>query len=596
MRLFVFASGFLRPAPRAEMGDEGEAMTVERHFGGAPVTALRRSLRVLAVAFAVLVCLAAADPAHSQDSARQTYVAPGLLARASEHPTAKLSVIVQSDEGAAHAATALNGLGSLRKRLALVGAVAAELPAGRLRALARIPGLTITPDAPVRLDAAHWSTQIWPYADGFGSLFGNVANPAPQAPTIAVVDSGIDANRADFGLGTRVAAKIDLTTRDNNSPGDGRGHGTMVAGVAAGSAGGYAGGAPNAKIVSIDVMDDAGVAYTSDVIAAAEWIVANKAAYGIRVANFSLHSATPSNFTHDPLDRAVEKLWFAGVVVVAAAGNYAQDGQASGVRYAPGNDPFVITVGAADVRGTLTEVDDTVAPWSAYGYTYDGFQKPDVVAAGRYMVGPVPASSTLATERADRLVAPGYIQLSGTSFAAPVVAAAAAQILARHPEYSPDQVKGALMVTARRLPLVQTGAAGVGEIHAGRAAAVATPPNPNAALNRFVVADPNGGTLPVFDATSWADTARADLSWDSTSWADTSWSSTSWSSLSWDSTSWSSTSWLDVSTADLSWESTSWSSLSWESAADGDALQAGGYALDPAEQTAVEHDAEALDR
>ena len=576
------------------MGDDGEAMTVEQHSGRAGGT-LRQSARALAVSLAALVCLVAATAANAAGPAAATYVAPGLLARAHDNPAAKLRVIVQSEGGARAAERAVNGIGSLRKRLRLVGAVAAEVPAGRLDALARVPGLTITPDADVRLDALNSSSQIWPYADGFGSLWGNVANPAPQAPTIAVIDSGIDANRADFGLGTRVAASVNLTTRDGNSQGDGRGHGTLVAGIAAGSAAGYAGGAPNARIVSLDVMDDAGVARTSDVIAAAEWIVANKGAYNIRVANFSLHSATPSNFTRDPLDRAVEKLWFAGVVVIASAGNYAEDGRPSGVRYAPGNDPFVITVGAADLRGTLSETDNTVAPWSAYGYTYDGFQKPDVVAAGRYMVGPVPASSTLATERADRLVAPNYIQLSGTSFSAPVVAAAAAQILARRPDWTPDQVKGALMVTARRLPLALSGAAGVGEIHAARAASVPAPPNPNAALNRFVVSDPNGGALPVFDATAWSDAARADLSWDSTSWADTSWSSTSWSSLSWESTSWESTSWHDLSSADLSWESTSWHDLSWESAADSDGLPAGGYFLDPVQQAAVEQDPEALD-
>ena len=69
-------------------------------------------------------------------------------------------------------------------------------------------------------------------------------------------------------------------------------------------------------------MDDNGVARTSDVIAACQWILANKDKYNIRVANFSLHSATASHFFRDPLDQAVEKLWFNNVVVVAAAGNY----------------------------------------------------------------------------------------------------------------------------------------------------------------------------------------------------------------------------------------------------------------------------------
>ena len=110
-----------------------------------------------------------------------------------------------------------------------------------------------------------------------------------------------------------------MTSLPGNSAGDGRGHGTFVAGLAAGAAARHAGAAPTAGIVSIDVMDDQGMARTSDVIAAADWILANKHAYDIRVANFSLHSATRASFRWDPLDKAVEKLWFGGVVVVTSA-------------------------------------------------------------------------------------------------------------------------------------------------------------------------------------------------------------------------------------------------------------------------------------
>ena len=240
-------------------------------------------------------------------------------------------------------------------------------------------------------------------------------------------------------------ANVNLTTLPGNSAGDGRGHGTFVAGIAAGDIAGKTGAAPGAKLVSIDVMDDQGMARTSDVIAAADWILSNKAKYGIRVANFSLHSSVANSFMYDPLNKAVERLWFANVVVVSAAGNYGRADGPSGVPYAPGNDPFVITVGASDTGQSVATRDDVAAPWSAYGYTLDGFAKPDLAAPGRYMVGPVPTTSTLYTERPDHIVSPGYIELSGTSFAAPIVSGIAALILGRHPEYTPDQVKGALM-------------------------------------------------------------------------------------------------------------------------------------------------------
>ena len=139
-----------------------------------------------------------------------------------------------------------------------------------------------------------------------------------------------------------------------------------MAGIAAGSAPGYAGAAPNADIVMLDVMDDSGKGMTSDVIAAAGWIYENKSEYNIRVDNFSLHSGSIGPFYNDPLDRAVEKLWFGGVVVVAAAGNYGSATGPSGVRYAPGNDPFVITVGAGHRRHG-EDRRRRRAPWSAYG-------------------------------------------------------------------------------------------------------------------------------------------------------------------------------------------------------------------------------------
>jgi serine protease AprX len=413
------------------------------------------------------------------------------------------------------------------------------------------------------------STQLWPYTSGASWLWGSTLSPAPQAPTIAVVDSGIDAKRADFDGGGRVAAQVNLASTTPNSSGDGRGHGTFVSGIAAGSAAGYAGVAPNAKIVSLDVMNDYGTARTSDVIAACDWILANKSTYNIRVANFSLHSSARNHFYNDPLDRAVERLWFNNVFVVAAAGNYGTGSSPSGVMYAPGNDPFVMTVGAIDLGESVLSSDDTAAPWSAWGSTEDGFSKPEIGAAGRYMVGPVPGAATLLSEKPDHLVAPGYMELSGTSFAAPVVAGAAAQILARHPSWSPDQVKGALMLTARPLPAATPGSLGVGGVNIYRAAMLSSAPNPNLALRRFVNSSGSGGDLR-FDAAGWLATVQTNASWADGSWADASWADASWSAASWADASWADASWADASWADASWADASWADSAKEDGADGE--------------------------
>ena len=533
-----------------------------------------RGLAILAM-LVFAVPFAGATAKHKPDANRATpaYVAPALLEKAKQNPGQKISVIVQSSGGVGAAEKAAKGLGSLRRRLAISNAVAMEMPAARLEVLARVPGLTITPDAPVKTSATgSMSYVLWPYASSNAALWTEDASLAASMPTIAIVDSGIDANRPEFA--GRLLADVNLSTLDGNSSGDGRGHGTFVAGIAASNVYGLAGAAPRAKLVSLDVMDDTGKARTSDVIAASEWILAHKDQYNIRVANFSLHSATPSNFTRDPLDRAVEKLWFSGVVVVAAAGNYG-DGTASGVRYAPGNDPFVITVGALDINNTARTWDDQPAPFSAFGYTHDGFWKPEVSAAGRYMIGPVPVASTLARDKAENVVYPGYIRLSGTSFAAPVVSGTAAQILARHPSWTPDQVKGALMKTARKLDKGLPGAGGVGQITATKSAKwsveqLGLPPNPNAALRRFVVPDPLGGPVPVFDAVSWTDVSWSDVSWDAVSWSDVSWDSVNWDAVSWSDVSWSDVSWTDVSWSDVSWSDVSWTDVSWEDNAEGE--------------------------
>jgi serine protease AprX len=449
--------------------------------------------------------------------------------------------------------------------------------------------LSITPDAPAHVSGnVRWtSSQLWPYETGNSNNWEGDQNAtvAANMPTIAIVDSGVQ-SRDDFG--SRLLASVNLSSLPNNSPGDGRGHGTFVAGIAAGGSSSYAGASPSTNLVSIDVLDDSGMGLTSDIINACQWILDHKTQYNIKVANFSLHSSITAPFWIDPLDRAVEKLWFNGVTVVVAAGNYGTAGAPSGVLYSPGDDPFVITVGAADIGSKANTRDDTVAYWSAWGSTIDGFAKPELTAPGRYMVGPVPATSTLVTERPTAVVAPGYIQLSGTSFATPIVSGVAAEILARHPNFTPDQVKGALMLTTRPVDGALGGSAGVGEITANKAAQVDNPPNPNAGLDQFVKADATTGG-PAFDAASWNSTALANASWNSVSWNSASWNSASWNSASWNSVSWNSASWNSASWNSASWNSASWNSASWnsssqEDAAEGDATaDASVYTLSPAD-------------
>jgi serine protease AprX len=410
-----------------------------------------------------------------------------------------------------------------------------------------------------------YNTQLWPWAAGAAVDW---TNGSPKAPTIAIVDSGIDpAHTADFG--SRVIGQVNIGSLTPNSPGDGYGHGTFVAGIAAGAAPGYAGAAPKANLLSVDVMNDNGQSTVGDVIKACDWILANKSTYNIQVANFSLHATNRASVLFDPLDQAVEKLWLNGVVVVAASGNYATDAvnTPSGVQFAPGNDPFVITVGAADIGSSLGIGDDQVAPWSAWGYTGDGFMKPDISAPGRYMVGPVTANGVLVQQRPDKVVKPGYMQLSGTSFAAPIVSAAAAMLRQSHPTWTPDQVKGALMVTAIPETHVKTGALGVGEVNIALARMYSkTPPNPNAGLDKFLKTATDGSTQ-VFDAAAWHTAALANAAWNSAAWSSAAWSDAAWSDAAWSDAAWSDAAWASAAWGDAAWSDAAWSDAAWSDAA-----------------------------
>ena len=507
--------------------------------------------------------------ARTLDKPAGAQVPAGLIAAATANPQQTFNVIVQETHGNSSQAAGQDVSsehGNVKRTFHSIDGVSAAISGKDLLKLARHPHvLSITPDLPVATAAYsnpdYQNAEMWRQSADVTPLWDHAGAPAPQAPAIAIVDSGIDATKAaDFG--SRVVASVNLSTLDPNATGDQEGHGTMVAGVAAGALGGVA---PNAPLVDVHTANGLGESMTSDVIAACDWILANKAQYNIGVANFSLVSPTPTSFQYDPLDQAVESLWLNGIVVTAAAGNQGTGNGPVDMSGAPGNDPFIITVGAVDQNQTSSTSDDTIAWWSAYGQTADGFSKPEISAPGRYMISPVPDGSYLEQQEPDRVVAPGYMWMSGTSFAAPVVAGAAAQILARHPNWTPDQVKGALMVAANPLPLVSGGAGGVGEVDAAAAAAVTNPPNPNAGLDQFLTTDPTSGNT-VLNAAAWNSAASSSAAWDSAAWSSAAWSSAAWDSAAWSSAAWSSAAWSSAAWDSAAWDSAAWDSAAWDSA------------------------------
>jgi serine protease AprX len=290
---------------------------------------------------------------------------------------------------------------------------------------------------------------------------------------VAVIDSGITAWHDDLGAsatsktGQRVTAFVDFVN-NRTSKYDDWGHGTHVAGIIAGSGyqsyGARAGIAPRANIVALKALDSDGRGRISNIIAALDWVVTNRARYNIRVVNMSLGAGVYESYHTDPLTLAAKRAVDAGIVVVAAAGNMGKglNGLPQyGAISAPANAPWVLTVGASSTEGTVERRDDKLALYSSRGPTMIDFAaKPDLVAPGTgtvslavsnslfYLTKPSFLVSGLRGGLLGSLLSMPYLTLSGTSMATPVVAGTVALMMEANPNLTPNMVKAILQFTA----------------------------------------------------------------------------------------------------------------------------------------------------
>ena len=152
----------------------------------------------------------------------------------------------------------------------------------------------------------------------------------------------------------------------------------------------FRGVAPGAHLISLRVIGADGTGKASDVIEAIDWAIKNRKRFNIRVINLSLGGPAEQSYKDDPMCEAVERAVHAGIVVVAAAGNRGKDDEGRSVHgliESPGNDPYVITVGALNTKGTARRSDDELTTYSSKGPTaVDGLIKPDLVAPGNKIV------------------------------------------------------------------------------------------------------------------------------------------------------------------------------------------------------------------
>jgi serine protease AprX len=303
---------------------------------------------------------------------------------------------------------------------------------------------------------------------------------------VATIDSGVALLQDDLGPG-RIVHWVDFVTH-LPVPYDDYGHGTHVAGIIAGtgvdSDGVRRGIAPGADLIVLKALDGTGSGHVSDVIAAVDYAVANRDLFNIRVINLSVAAGVYESYRTDPLAQAALRAVRAGIVVVAAAGNFGSSpgGEPQyGTIAAPGNAPWVLTVGASDDRGTPERTDDVVAAFSSRGpAAIDGTPKPDLVAPGVGIEAAADPASTLFSIQprarvwgAVRTVSQPYLRLSGTSMAAPIVTGTVALMVQAAPELTPNAIKAILQFTAEPRPGADQSTQGAGLLNPRGAVALA---------------------------------------------------------------------------------------------------------------------------
>lgn len=362
-------------------------------------------LRMAASAAVAALVLVGIAPAHPASAAPATAVIVVLRDGADPYTVA-------NDHARDHAADvsfvyahALNGY-------------AAQVPAGRLAALARDPRVAfISEDRAVEATDAELPSGV----DRVDGELSTRAGANNSAPAIAVIDTG-SGPHADLNI---AGGKNCSSGKSFN---DGNGHGTHVAGTIAAKKNGtgVVGVLPGAPIYSVRVLDNRGSGSWSSVICGIDWVAANATSLGIKVANMSLGGSGSDdgncgNTNGDALHKAICKSVAAGVTYVVAAGNDASDMKG----FVPAAYDEVLSVTAmADFNGQpgggaaatcRADVDETVADFSNF--------------------------ASLESDKAHTIAAPGvcikstwkgggYNTISGTSMASPHAAGTAALCIA----------------------------------------------------------------------------------------------------------------------------------------------------------------------
>ncbi len=342
--------------------------------------------------------------------------------------------------------------------------------------------------------------------------------------TICFIDSGFYPHPDLIHPENRILKMLDITQPERgeayfSQPRGNAWHGAMTTVVCAGngrlSGGKYRGLAPEARLVLLKVMDENGAITTENITQALKWAVKNRKQYQIRIINLSVSGDEAGSYEDSPISRAVQEAVSKGITVVAAAGN-----DPTAELKAPANSPHAITVGGLDDQNTLNPFINTLYH-STFGETADRLQKPDLIAPAIWLAAPLlpgtreqreaaalfslagsedlalkaklanllrqtrldarllsEKNKTVRQAVANRIaeakyISPHYQHADGTSFAAPIVCSAIAQILEANPRLDPLTIREILLATARKLPGEQADRQGWGVIQPAHAVQMA---------------------------------------------------------------------------------------------------------------------------
>ncbi len=335
--------------------------------------------------------------------------------------------------------------------------------------------------------------------------------------TIAFLDSGfyphVDLTTPDnriIGYRNMMQTDGDFTTLFQ--PDVASWHGMMTSVVAAGngslSNGFYRGIAPDANVVLVKLARTGRIT-EQNIQEGLEWILENRKKYAIKIVNISAGGDDEQSYLHDSLSQTVEKCVANGLTIVCAVGNAGH--LPTHPVFPPASAPSAIAVGGLDDNNSINRAKRGMYR-SSYGPTFDGLQKPEIIAPSIWVPAPILPNTPTAQQaallnildkaedadlhsiikenpgvdaeldaaldrpvhsirqiialklRQENVITKHYKYVDGTSFAAPIVSSVIAQMLEANPALSPQQIKKILISTAERLPHYEVDRQGWGVI------------------------------------------------------------------------------------------------------------------------------------